>query len=288
VRQTRGLARLGPAPGQMVSYLGSAFSSHDESAVPRGPSAGGGPAPAPVSGPGAVLDLTDVACGSADAPRDAPGVNLHVPGGQCVALICRPAAAASDLIDTVAGLRRPTAGQVSVDGVQVHKLRGHDMDRYRGDRGLVSMRFPLLGSLSVTDNVLVTLQSRRADSAARDRAARLLAFAGSAQSAGEPVETLTADLQWRILIARALMPSPRLVLAEDPAPSLDPDSAITILDLLLHAHAVFGFTLLLSSGSVATASRCQRLVRVAGGAVVEDVLIGGDDGWTRGRVDRIG
>jgi ABC-type methionine transport system ATPase subunit len=288
VRQTRGLARLAPARGQMVSYLGSAHSWHVESVAPRRPSAGGEPGRAPQSGSGAVLDLTDVACGSADVPRDAPGVSLHVPGGQSVALICRPAAAASDLIDTVAGLRRPSAGQVSVDGVQVYKLRGRELDRYRRDRGLVSMRFPLLESLSVTDNVLVTLQSRRADSAARDRAARLLAFAGAAPSAGEPVETLTADLRWRILIARALMPSPRLVLADDPAQSLAPDGAITILDLLLEAHALFGFTLVLSGGSVATASRCQRLVRVVDGAVVEDVLISDDDGWTRGRVDRIG
>jgi ABC-type methionine transport system ATPase subunit len=234
------------------------------------------------------VDLADLICRAADVPRDAPGVSLHVPGSQSVALICRPAAAATDLIDTIAGLRRPSAGQVSVDGIQVHKLRGHELDRYRGDRGLVSTRFPLLDSLSVTDNVLVLLQSRRVDSAARDRAAEMLAFTGVAPTAAEPVETLSAELRWRILIARALMPNPRLVLAEDPAESLDPRSASTILDILLEAHGMFSFTLLLCSGNVAMASRCQRLVRIADAAVVEDVLIDGDDGWTRGRVDRIG
>jgi ABC-type methionine transport system ATPase subunit len=287
MRQTRGLARRGSARGgSPVSYLSRAVSWHDESVECLVPSSGGGPAP--VSGSGAALDLINVGCRVTDAPGVAPGVSLHVPGGQSVALICRPAAAANDLIDTVAGLRQPITGQLSVDRVLVHQLRGHELDRYRGHRGLVSVRFPVLGSLSVTDNVLVALQSRRVDSAARDRAARLLAFAGADQIAGDPVETLSADLRWRILIARALMVCPRLVLAEDPAQSLDAHSAMAILDLLVEAHALFGFTLLLSSGSVAAASRCQRLVRIADGAVVEDVLIGDDDGWTRGRVDRIG
>ncbi len=64
--------------------------------------------------------------------------------------------------------------------------------------------------------------------------------------------------------------------------------ATAILDLLMDVHALFGFTLLLTVGRLATASRCQRLVRLVGGAGVEDELIGGDDPWTRDRVDRIG
>jgi hypothetical protein len=51
---------------------------------------------------------------------------------------------------------------------------------------------------------------------------------------------------------------------------------------------MFGFTLILTIGRVATASCCQRLVSLVDGAVAEDVLIRGDDGWTRGRIDRIG
>jgi len=56
----------------------------------------------------------------------------------------------------------------------------------------------------------------------------------------------------------------------------------------MDVHARFGFTLLLTVDRLAGASRCQRLVRLAGGAVVEDELTGGDDPWTRGRIDRIG
>jgi putative ABC transport system ATP-binding protein len=272
----------------MVSYLGSTCPWRDDEFVTSGAHADSEPLGTAAIMPGAALTLVDVICRAASSGRRVAGISMQVPPGQSIALLGRPAGAAIELVDTVAGLRRPVSGQMSVGGIEVHRLRGQQLDRYRSVRGLLSMRFPLLESLSVTDNVLIPLRSRRADAVARARAARLLAFAGAEQATADPVESLSAELRWRILIARALMPSPPLVLAEDPTRSLDADSAIAILDLLMEAHALFGFTLLLTIGRVGLASRCQRLVSVADGAVIEDVLIGPDDGWTRGRIDRIG
>lgn len=238
---------------------------------------------------GAALTLLRVVSGTTEPPVAAtPGVTLRVPPGQSVALLSRPASTSADLLDVVGGLRRARTGQVFVDDVAVHRLRGPQLDHYRGSRGLVSTRWPLLPSLSVTDNVLAALLSRRVDAQARDRAAQLLSVTGADQIAARPVESLTAEQQWRILIARALLQSPRLVLAEDPTPDLDPRNANAILDLIMEAHSLLGFTLLLSVSRTATASRCQRLVSLEDGAIIEDELIVSDDAWTRGRIDRIG
>jgi putative ABC transport system ATP-binding protein len=288
VSKTSTLARVDLGPRNVASYLGSTYPWHDEFVTSGLQPADSEPPGAAAIVPGAALTLIDVVCRVSASARGAAGVSMQVPPGQSVALLGRPASAAIELVDTIAGLRRPVSGLVSVGGVEVQRLRGQNLDRYRSVRGLLSMRFPLLESLSVTDNVLIPLRSRRADAVARARAARLLAFAGAEQVTAEAVESLSAEQRWRILIARALMPSPQLVLAEDPTRNLDADSAAAILDLLMEAHALFGFTLLLTVGRVGLASRCQRLVSVADGAVIEDVLIGPDDGWTRGRVDRIG
>jgi ABC-type phosphate/phosphonate transport system ATPase subunit len=153
---------------------------------------------------------------------------------------------------------------------------------------LLAARFPLLPSLSVTDNVLGAQLTRHVDPAMRARAAHVLAITGAAQLAADPVDILTPEQQWRVLIARALLRSPRLVLAEDPAPSLDPRAATAVLDVLMDTHALFGFTLLPSISRVATASRCERLVSIVDGTVAEDELTRADDAWTRGRIDRIG
>ena len=272
----------------MVSYLGSTHPWHDELVASGAPSAGSDSPPSPATTSGAALTLSGVVCRPDASGCAAAGVSLEVPPGQSIALLSAPARTATDLLDVVAGLRRPSSGQVLVDDISVHKLHGLELDRYRSRRGLLSMRFPLLKSLSVTENVLAPTPATRADPAMSDRAAQLLALVGAGQNAADPVETLSEEQQWRILIARALMPSPRLVLAEDPARSLDPESAITILDLLTEAHAMLGFTLMLTIGRVATASRCQRLVSLVDGAVADDVVMGSDDAWTRGRIDRIG
>jgi putative ABC transport system ATP-binding protein len=187
-------------------------------------------------------------------------------------------------------------GGVLVDGVPVDRLRGSALDRYRASRGLLSTRFPLLPSRSVLDNVLAALPSGRVDARARGRAMELLRLTGAAGLPAAPreapVTALTAEQQWRVLIARALLPAPRLVLAEDPAaggqaPALEGHAVTAIWDLLTDMHALFGFTLLVAASRTATAIRCQRIVTLSGWAVTDDELIG-DDPWTRGRVDRIG
>jgi putative ABC transport system ATP-binding protein len=258
--------------------------------IESGKPADGLPTPDAANASGVALSLTRVAWlgDAADDGSLTPGVSLHVPPGQSVALYGEPAGDAVELLDIVAGLHEPLSGKVTVDEIAVDRLSGQELDRYRAGLGLISARFPLVPSSSVIDNVLAAPPGGvGVDDATRERAEQLLAITGTARLAG-PVGDLPAEQQWQVLIARALQTSPRLVLAEDPAPGLGPRAAAAILDLLTDVHAQFGFTLLLTVGRLVTASCCQRLVRLAGGAIIEDVLIGGDDPWTRDRVDRIG
>jgi putative ABC transport system ATP-binding protein len=229
-----------------------------------------------------------VVCQSDEGDADAAGISLDVAPSQSVAIFSRPYSVGTELLDVISGLRRPRAGQVMVDDVAVHRLRGAALDRYRTRRGLLSARFPLLPSLSVTDNVLAAASSGRTDARVRGRAVDLLEVTGTRHLGRTPASLLTPEQQWRVLIARALMRSPRLVLAEDPSPGTEPRETTILLDLLTDAQAMFGFTLLLTVYRLATASRCERLVRIADGMVVEDNVTPGDDPWTRGRIDRIG
>ena len=281
--------RNGERGSSGVYYLGSPLTGHYVPVVTGVPADG---RPLQLSGsaaPGAVVTLTGVRMRGRDR-RDAPadGISLHIPAGQSVALYDGADRLAIGLLDVVAGLRRPRSGQLSVDGVAVHQLSGAALERYRGDRGLLSGRFPLLSSLSVSDNVLTALRTRRTDAAARDRAAELLVIAGAAHLAAREVDSLSPEEQWRVLIARALLATPRLMLAEDPSPDLDARGSRRVLDLLMDAHARFGFTLLLATSRLATTVRCDRVVSLVDGLVATDEFCGDDDEWTRGRIDRIG
>jgi putative ABC transport system ATP-binding protein len=259
------------------------------SVIESGKPADGLPTPDVANASGVALSLTHVTWlgNAADDRSLTPGISLYVPPGQSVALYGEPSGDPTQLLDIVAGLRAPLSGQVTVDEVAVDRLSGPELDRYRAGLGLISARFPLVPSLSVIDNVLAAPPGGGVDAATRERSTQLLTITGAAHLAG-PVGAMPAEQQGRILIARALWTSPRLVLAEDLTSGLDSRAAAAVLDLLMDVHAQFGFTLLLTVGRLVAAYCCQRLVRLAGGAVIEDVLIGGDDPWTRGRVDRIG
>jgi len=209
-----------------------------------------------------------------------------VHAGQSVALHGPADATAFDLLDVVAGRRRPRQGHVTVDGT-VQRLGVPPLDRCLVDRRPLSGRFPLLPSRSVTSNMLTALRSRRPDPAAQARVAELLVITGAATLTARRFDTLSAEQQWRVLIARALLSRPQLVVAEDPSPGLDARAAMRVLDLLMDAQVRFGFTLLLATRRLATAARCDRVLSLAGGQVTADELIG-DDAWTRRRVDRIG
>ena len=250
------------------------------------------PPPAASAGrrPGVAIELNNVAWRAGGAGTDdsrVACVSLQVPPGQSLALLSRPRGTATALLDVIAGLRRPRAGELWVDGVAVHRLGGREAGRYRAGRGLVSPRFPLLTSLPVTDNVLAAPSASRPGAPAADRAVRLLEFAGITRLT-VPVDRLTAEERWRVMIARALMPCPRLLLAEDPATELESRAADQVLDVLMDAHARSGFTLVLTAERPAAAVRCERRVSLVDGAVAEDEIAGDDDGWTRSRVDRIG
>jgi putative ABC transport system ATP-binding protein len=262
---------------------------HDRAVVQSGPPAGTQPSiPGDGRDQGAAVELDSVVP-KADATvgdSGVTGVSLRIPPGQSVALLSQPRDAATALFDVICGLARPRTGQLRVDGVAVHKLGGAELNRYRAHRGLISPRFPLLPSLSASANVLAA-PAGRAGGPAAELAGRLLELTGAAQLPG-PARRLSAEDQWRVMIARALMPSPRLVLAEEPAPGLDGRAADRILDVLVDMHAMLGFTLVLVVARPASAVRCQRRVLLVNGVVAEDELTGGDDAWTRSRVDRIG
>lgn len=241
--------------------------------------------------PGAAIELIGVVPrgGSGRVPRQ-PGVSLSVPGGQSLALYGQPQDAATSLFDVLAGLATPLSGEVWVDGVALHRLRGTERDRYRSRRGLVSPRFGLLESLSVPDNVLAGPPVPSAPPPTAERAARLLELAGltGATALAGPVSAMTDEERWRVMIARALAPDPRLLLAEDPASSLGPREAGRVLDVLADVHERSGCTLVLLAARPATAAHCQRVVRLTRAALEQDELTSDDDPWTRGRIDRIG
>src|SRR5262245_59546438 len=162
------------------------------------------------------------------------GVDLDIAPGQLTLLVGPSGCGKTTLISIVAGLLRPTAGEVHVWGENLGRLSARQLDRFRGDRvGFVFQQYNLLPALTAAENAAVPLvisgwPKRRAVAAAT----RVLESVGLGNRAGSLPSQLSGGQQQRVAIARALVHEPRLLVCDEPTAALDAGSGRTVMELL--------------------------------------------------------
>ncbi|MEU4379626.1 ABC transporter ATP-binding protein [Micromonospora echinofusca] len=205
-------------------------------------------------------------------------VSLEIPAGTVVALTGPSGSGKSTLLHMIGAIEQVDAGTITVDEREITALGRAALTRYRQRVGFVFQRYHLLPALTVLDNVTAPVLPRRgrADHAARAR--ELLDAVGLAGRERALPAQLSGGQQQRVAIARALMGAPGLLLADEPTGNLDSATGGQILDLLLDLRDRHGMTILLATHERAVAARCDRLVRLGDGRIVEDVdLTDGED-----------
>ncbi len=212
------------------------------------------------------------------------GVGLSVDQGEMVALIGASGSGKSTLLRHVAGFLAADrgTGEVTVLGRAVQRQGRivRDIRRIRSQIGFVFQQFNLVGRLSVMNNVLAGVLHRiplwrrltmRFTVAERQAALEALAAVGMEQFAWQRASTLSGGQQQRAALARALVQGARIVLADEPIASLDPESARNVMEILARMNREQGITVVVSLHQVQMALRyCPRTVALHLGRVVYD------------------
>jgi putative ABC transport system ATP-binding protein len=162
------------------------------------------------------------------------GVSLTIPAGKITAIMGPSGSGKSTLLNLVAGLDRPTAGAIEVNGKQLQGLNEAALARYRrGTVGLIFQFFNLLENLTVLDNVLIPAQlagMRR--KTARERGRLLLDQLDIAAFERSYPARLSGGQRQRVAVARALINKPTLLMGDEPTGALDSHSGEQVMDLL--------------------------------------------------------
>ncbi len=197
-----------------------------------------------------------------DVLRD---VHLTIPCGQSVAIAGPSGSGKTSLLLLLAGLERPQAGRVLLDGQPLDAMDRDALADLRRERiGIVFQSFHLLPSLTAQDNVALPLQlAGRRD--AQARAHDFLGRVGLAARARHYPGQLSGGEQQRVAIARALVHGPRLLLADEPTGNLDDQTGTLVRDLLFALNEEAGATLVLVTHDMDFAARCQRVLRLHDG-----------------------
>ncbi|UJA21110.1 ABC transporter ATP-binding protein [Thermoleophilia bacterium SCSIO 60948] len=202
--------------------------------------------------------------------RALDGVSVDFPKGGFTAVMGPSGSGKSTLMHVLAGLDRPTSGEVRIDGVDLSGLDDAALTRLRRDKlGFVFQFFNLLPVLSARENIELPLRlaGREADPE-RERA--LVDAIGLADRLGHRPSELSGGQQQRVAIARALLSEPAIVFADEPTGNLDTQASAEVLALLRRAVDDFGQTVAMVTHDAQAAAVADRVLVMVDGRIVAD------------------
>jgi putative ABC transport system ATP-binding protein len=202
------------------------------------------------------------------------GVDISIERGEFVAIMGPSGCGKSTLLNLLAGLDRPTAGEVWLDGERIDDLSETDLARLRRRKvGFVFQFFNLVPTLSAVENVeLPLLLVGRPRREARRSANELLSALGIPEKHGAAPLQLSGGEQQRVALARALANRPDVVLADEPTGNLDSAAAREVLALFRQARGR-SQTLVLVTHDASVASAADRVITLRDGLVADETQL---------------
>lgn len=215
--------------------------------------------------------LTKVFGGGDVQVRAVADLDVQIPPGQFAAIMGPSGSGKSTLLHCLAGLDRPTSGEVFIRGSALSRLSDDELTRLRRDRvGFVFQSFNLLPALTALENILLpsAIAGRHPD---RDWLDTVIQTTGLADRLRHLPAQLSGGQQQRVACARALVTRPDVVFADEPTGNLDTTSSAEVLGLLSRSAKEHGQTIVMVTHDPSAASICDRVVFLVDGRVVGEL-----------------
>jgi putative ABC transport system ATP-binding protein len=197
-------------------------------------------------------------------------ITFSLESGGFLAILGPSGSGKTTLLGLLAGLDRPSAGSVYLDGQELGSLSEDERARLRGEKiGFVFQAFQLIPTLTAQENIQVPLELR-GDVRAVPRARELLERVGLGGRGHHYPAQLSGGEQQRVALARGFSGRPKVLFADEPTGNLDAATGATIIDLMVELNRDLGTTLVLVTHDLDLAARARRTIRLADGRVVAD------------------
>jgi putative ABC transport system ATP-binding protein len=206
------------------------------------------------------------------------GVDIDLQRGAYTAIMGPSGSGKSTLMHILAGLDRPTAGNVWIDGQEITTLKERALTRLRRDKiGFIFQTFNLLPTLNAHENIVLplTIAGRKGDGAWVDE---LIETVGLGDRLTHKPAELSGGQQQRVAVARALASRPAVLFADEPTGNLDSHTGEEVLRLLRHSRDVLNQTIVMVTHDAHAATYADRIVFLKDGAIAHDCgRLGRDD-----------
>ena len=193
--------------------------------------------------------------------------SIKIPKGEFAAIIGTSGSGKSTFLHLCAGLDKPDAGSVTINGTEITKLSHDKLGRFRGENmGFVFQRHNLIPQFTALENILIpTMMCKKPDMSYQENLRHLVETLDLGDRLSHLPSELSGGQQQRVAIARALINNPDIIMADEPTGALDRKNADEVLNLLFKTREEFGLTLVMVTHDLAIADRADRIFRMDNG-----------------------
>ncbi|MGP1618476.1 ABC transporter ATP-binding protein [Peptostreptococcus stomatis] len=198
------------------------------------------------------------------------GISIDIESSKFTAVIGASGSGKSTLLHCIAGLDRPTSGNVFLDDVDIYTLSDVYLSRIRREEfGFIFQSFNLIPVLNVYDNIIlpVSLDGKKPD---EEYINRIIEKVGLESQLKKFPNELSGGQQQRVAIARALSNKPSVIFADEPTGNLDSKTTLEVMDLLKSTVREFNKTLVMITHNNDIANEADRVITICDGRIVED------------------
>ena len=198
------------------------------------------------------------------------GIDLTVYPGEFVAIVGESGSGKSTLMNIIGVLDKPTAGEYTLDGVNIHDAKDNQLADIRNRKiGFVFQTYNLIGRQSALKNVELPMLYAGVPGGERTRRAReWLERVGMDERMKHQPNELSGGQKQRVAIARAMVNEPALILADEPTGALDSQTSRTVMDLFHEMHNTYHKTIVLITHNPELADECERVLTLRDGLIV--------------------
>lgn len=203
--------------------------------------------------------------------RALDGVSFEVSEGEFCAIVGTSGSGKSTLLNMLAGLEKPTRGQVVIDGRHIEKLNENELVKFRRDNvGFVFQSFHLLGTMNALENVALPLTFRGEDRKSRmKKADEMLKLVGLTKHRKHLPRQMSGGQQQRVGVARALVADPRILYCDEPTGNLDSHTSEDVMRLMQRVVREQNRTMVMVTHDDHLARYADRIFHIIDGKIVK-------------------
>ncbi len=199
------------------------------------------------------------------------GVDFEVCEGEFCAIVGTSGSGKSTLLNMLAGLEKPSKGEIVIDGHHIEKMNEKQLVKFRRENvGFIFQSFNLLGTLNALENVALPLSFRGIPKPIRlKRAMKMLRMVGLKEHAMHKPNQMSGGQQQRVGMARALVVNPKIMFADEPTGNLDSKTSKEMMNLMRHIVNEHKKTLVMVTHDDSLAAIADKVIRIVDGMIVK-------------------